>query len=1319
MTETYRSLIDTTLKGMEAGKFQDFCLEFLPIYDKRFNGIARFGHTASGKTRRGTPDLIKTNSDGTQTAIQCGTEEHYWKPTKNYENWKPCEDAQKCIDGLDSLSEIVLISSREQSIKHPNAKADIINHLRNRTTATITPLSLEDISQFISTNIQGHLMKQILEKYFPELFGAISSQDDAQKYRIATEVASQKTIDATTLFEIVKKVFESSTGGEAKKYILERIEDLAFSYRLNPVPPFVGTMRESVNSLPLKKPLGKVWFVLGVPKIGKTSLLLQLMESWNIYDIHWYDCPIESNDCASTIALNIIKTVLPSENPLRLFKSPLILETALKAAKELSKAVLFIIDNANHLPEEGQKQIAQVLTAIKRHELMKNVGVIFTTNKTLWPFLTSIDEELVPPAWSANELGHLLQFQSIQFDIEYPEKYLESLAFFSGGHPLLATALARKHPTLSELVLNSLGTKPSLVDETLSKEVQLLLYNDVLTDADSQNLVQRLSILVGRVPVDILEVLRNDILPQINMSSAIIIEQAGRSLIEGDQNSGYCVSFVFREIAKQKISEQEKQSVYQAVARKFLRPVRRVMNAERSTWGIYYACLSHDFDGAFFWASHLVWNALRSNLTEIQMKALLARLDFLQFIKPNKEFNQQYAHGMAMSMLSIAYAEIGEYKKSVDMLENVTIEISSSDDNPLMQSVPILRFIMLMGKVLSLCMLESPNALKVLCQVDVSALGINISEESEESKELMVNFLDLLSQMILRYPIADLSPLVIHGLIERIKENDLVRRETIIKLANNIGLRAKKDGLTAESLDKFFIGTPLGEIMKHTAKGTLLIEMRQGSRALEEINYAIRIAERNQYTGNGAWTVLHVVKGDAAYQEGNNQLAEEAYEEALTNSQHESFEYGWSSWRLGLIRNDEEKFKQAATAFQGLSYSEMWARATGARGALLVKSGYLPEGIQCFHELIESYFIQKEERTGPAVTIAFSHLFRLQQSLAGNPIPDSEISHPQFIASLYAEVLDSARPNAGVVVAFYSLAETYRLLGNQKKAQACLIKALNSIPEYQLDKEILPIVIKYRLDSLLDSINDRTEMMRCIQLVLKCQSLDIKATLPVLVDIIFSKADTDFRTGMLSERLETILDLLEEALKDEQLHKTFWEGEVLIRRAKLLQAHGGEKYHIVKLYREALDKGRRCQNGSVIIGCAHTLGFEFCEFVGSFNELAQYQLASIEGIECQNKDYDRLTTLGENLFKIWRNISYRRLLESDLITKKYLMDSARDMNQAALPAERAGICMVLLLARLFGHDGTAVDWVKTKLNVQIFDLPAHVSKLLSPIFVEK
>ena len=41
-----RAQIEYALEAMEGGRFQDFCLAFLPVYHERFNGLSAVGTDA-------------------------------------------------------------------------------------------------------------------------------------------------------------------------------------------------------------------------------------------------------------------------------------------------------------------------------------------------------------------------------------------------------------------------------------------------------------------------------------------------------------------------------------------------------------------------------------------------------------------------------------------------------------------------------------------------------------------------------------------------------------------------------------------------------------------------------------------------------------------------------------------------------------------------------------------------------------------------------------------------------------------------------------------------------------------------------------------------------------------------------------------------------------------------------------------------------------------------------------------------------------------------------------------------------------------------
>jgi len=224
MSFVIRKLVEESLEAMEAGEFQDSCLEFLPLWDDRFRGLSRLGHTAAGKTRAGTPDLLLTRPDSSQIGVQCGTEESYWKPTEDVTKWKPYLDANKCIRALKNLFEVVVIANRKISTNKPNTKAGLIGLLEDKTVAAVTPLAREDISQYISSTLHTPPTKRLIKKYFPDAFQVFASEEEAQRLGLGRSISSERPVDARTLIALIDQAFESFGHTERlKEYVVGQL----------------------------------------------------------------------------------------------------------------------------------------------------------------------------------------------------------------------------------------------------------------------------------------------------------------------------------------------------------------------------------------------------------------------------------------------------------------------------------------------------------------------------------------------------------------------------------------------------------------------------------------------------------------------------------------------------------------------------------------------------------------------------------------------------------------------------------------------------------------------------------------------------------------------------------------------------------------------------------------------------------------------------------------------------------------------------------------------------------------------------------------
>ena len=166
MTAQQRNDIEKKIQELEPGRFQEFILKLLPLYNERYDGMRRNGHTNDGKTCRGVPDLIKTYNNGDQIGCECGTDKKYWYLSKK--KHKPIEDLKKCLSKLTQPIEIVLASNRPMPPSNPNVINEIISHCPNKN-CKITILSSEDLACWIEANDEKDGVIKLAEDFFPDI----------------------------------------------------------------------------------------------------------------------------------------------------------------------------------------------------------------------------------------------------------------------------------------------------------------------------------------------------------------------------------------------------------------------------------------------------------------------------------------------------------------------------------------------------------------------------------------------------------------------------------------------------------------------------------------------------------------------------------------------------------------------------------------------------------------------------------------------------------------------------------------------------------------------------------------------------------------------------------------------------------------------------------------------------------------------------------------------------------------------------------------------------------------------------------------------
>lgn len=172
MGNVVKNIISNSIKNMCADEFQTFCLDFLPLYNAKYDCLERHGETANGQTRKGTPDHIKTLTNGSQIATQISVDKEYWNFT-NFIGSKPQIDIKKCIDKLSNLEEIVLLSNQEIPTDKADIKSKIIIEAKAYTTANIMLFSISNFEEEVTKNLNKYysLLKKCLSSEHFEQIG--------------------------------------------------------------------------------------------------------------------------------------------------------------------------------------------------------------------------------------------------------------------------------------------------------------------------------------------------------------------------------------------------------------------------------------------------------------------------------------------------------------------------------------------------------------------------------------------------------------------------------------------------------------------------------------------------------------------------------------------------------------------------------------------------------------------------------------------------------------------------------------------------------------------------------------------------------------------------------------------------------------------------------------------------------------------------------------------------------------------------------------------------------------------------------------------
>jgi hypothetical protein len=238
--------------------------------------------------------------------------------------------------------------------------------------------------------------------------------------------------------------------------------------------------------------------------------------------------------------------------------------------------------------------------------------------------------------------------------------------------------------------------------------------------------------------------------------------------------------------------------------------------------------------------------------------------------------------------------------------------------------------------------------------------------------------------------------------------------------------------------------------------------------------------------------------------------------------------------------------------------------------------------------------------------------------------------------------------------------------------------------------------------------------MTKVELVNKvAKAIDNAKTSKALLKGAFSPLDKAFESAGDSTKKD-FLDLLnkaEEKIKKLRVkNEEWWMAEIYFRKGRYAKGLF-EKPREYRLWKDAYDYALKGDNYEVTIQSGLSLGFEFYEFTSSIKEILAIHINCIKAV-CAQGDaiHTRLRIIGINLFNFWRQIEFRRLSESELKAKQYVIDGAKNLEGSGFDEDRAAPIMILLISKVYGFTDPCLEWAQLESAIIDIRIPDDIKQ---------
>ena len=1313
MGETLKLLFSKSLEALEQGAFQEFCLSFLPLYDKKYERLERHGATAAGKTRKGTPDLLKTGEQGKQIAVQCSTEEDYWIQPSAYENWKPIKDIMKCIEALKSVEEIVLCSNREIPPSRPNIKSEIVTWATPITSAKITLLSISNFEEEIFQNIIKY--SSVIERHLPE-FNAFTEPFSSH---ITLKLFREHSAPLEAIEEIVKRVAQSIKGEHADFYTEARelVSSLKSRFQRSQLPEKGEVNRTpGLNDL-IPDPLGKIAGIVGIPKIGKTTWVSQYCHLLDENDIEvlWFETPLHNkflDDFFTDVARTILGRLSGPTVGNEFAEGKIYLDDLLSLLPTLpkpSRKLQVVIDNADRIPTSQLKEIHLLFTTVGKSWEGNELGILFVGNRSLKSEGILLNAELRSPNWSDNEIKQLLTIKGIQIEGDL-DKFCEILNPFSGGHPLVALAIARQFPSIYDLLSTVAAKGPALYDQELTEEVTTILFNDLLPDPDLRNLVLHISPLIYPAKLPLLFHLGQNLIPPLRESTALLMERLKGTILEGDESVGYQIPFIFRKVSQRYWSPDIPLNTFKEASRHLLSPKGKVIDLADISEGITYAIFSGDLSSALHWTNIVLFNAPRK-LKKIHLTFFLNRIWILETLKIPEDDSLKLLYGIALFQIARAYKKIGDPQRSTKLVTSIlglNIENLKPPENR-----PHIYHSFTSAVRLDLILQLSISGQTNLALGELNNIRVEHFEELGTGLTGKLHLVELATLLIPKGEITSIPVAFLLSFVKATQPNDDQLLGNLVSCFCSIGLLVCREDGRVNEIMKSDEGSkmPLWDLFMQIAGAQYEIEKKYSDAAIQKIDQIESDVKSLDVKSNLLMAKLSQMRGDALFQLGKRPEAKKEYYVSMNflAKGESTFDHAWAQFRIGECSDSESEalfaYTEASRLFALLGNKNLASRAIGEKAILYYRTKNYKEFVEIIDEIARDYYRNKCLECGPSVTVGLPLVLRLTAELGygGALSEEQQKVLPRFEREIFIQILDVAKPNPGMSTAFFTIGLAYELLNEIDLSIRCFREAFGAKPSMNTDFLARVNAGVFLANDLLLKNSEGELDSVALELLTAVESIE-KASDVMRIAVIFGRVEDNLGKGLISKTaFRKLLEKLEQGTeKLPHSRRLWWLAEIYKRKAGIDPVTQEADYYPNYL-RESWKYAKEGDNFAILTEVGHHLSFKFCGVAGSIKKLAEIHQSVLLGICHDQGSIERLEIFGDNLMKFWSQVKYRRVTESDLPYLANLRDRAKSLREKGVPHGLWSPLMILLLLKVIGDINDekyrkASDWAFGKLE---------------------